>query len=158
MRPIENGKNRCNGAQLRRIGRILAGNATMGPQSSSLKAALNPKSGSRVRSGSQFGVQRGLGEPQRGPNAPLSAIQGFPCRNGLSGMRQQVKGGTFASQPHGPRSHSPMAPWPMTLRSNSPMAPQSHSPTVPQPHGPTVDSTVPQSHGLKPGLAHKTAP
>ena len=103
----------------------------MGSQSPSLKAALSLISGSRVRSGPQFRAQRGLGESQRGPIAPLSAIQGFSCRNELSGMRQQVKGGTFASQGHGPRSHGSIVPRPMTLRSNAPITSRPYSFTAP---------------------------
>ena len=94
-------------------------NTTMGPRFSNRNTVLNPKSNLEVRSESQFRAQRRLDEPQRGPIAPLSAITGPPCHNGLFGMLQQVKGAVCLADPwsmaHGLRV--------MTLRSNSPMIP-----------------------------------
>ena len=142
---MEDDRNRCNGARVHRIERVLSDNTTMGPRFSNRNAVLNPKSNLKVRSEPQSRAQRRIDELQRGPIAPLSAITGLPCHNRLSGMLQQAKKGPFVSQAHGPWSMV-HAPW-IT----------GHDPTIQQPHGPIGhhSPTVLQPKCPSPILPHK---
>ena len=79
----------------------------MGPQSSSLKAALNPKSGSRVRSGLNSGLKEGLARRREAPlrrflpYKAFRAVTGFPeCGNKSGGARLPLRA----------MAHGPMAP------------------------------------------------
>ena len=112
----------------------------MGPQSSSLKAALNPKSGSRVRSGLKEGLARRREAPLRRflPYKAFRAVTGFPeCGNKSKKARL----------PPSPTVHDPMVQHPMA-----------HGPTVLRSHGLRSVRKSPGPMVPSAALSHKPAP
>lgn len=136
---MEDDRNRCNGARVHRIERVLSENTTMGPRFSNRNAVLNPKSNLEVRRASIQGSKKDRRVAERPRCAAFCHTRPF--------MPQQTSQNAITSQ-GGRLSRRPMvhSPW-IT----------GHGLTIQQPHGPIGhhSPTVLQHKGPSPILSHK---